>query len=117
MLGNSKFWRIAAVSLSGSAFALAPALAGACGFNGCDAGYVVQQTPGYPGVLARYCDGYGGGQWPYDSCFVGRIGQGRPIAAPAPGMTFAPVPAPIAAATAVNSAPPVPVAPPIVTKY
>ena len=32
-------------------------------------------------------------------------------------MTFAPVPAPIAAATAVNSAPPVPVAPPIVTKY
>jgi hypothetical protein len=105
MLGTLKFWRIAALSLSGSACTLAPALAADCGFNGCDAEYIVQQAPGYPGVLARYCDGYGGGQWPYSDCTFGRSDRGHPIPAPATATILAPSPTPP------------PIAPPIVTKY
>ena len=95
MLRKSKLWYVAAVSLSGSAFGLAPAFGGDCGSHGYDAGYVVQQTP-YPAVVPRYCDGYGGGQWPYGCCSVGRA-----VAAPAVAVAHAPRRAP----------------PPIVTKY
>jgi len=76
MLRKSKLWPVAAISLSCSAFALAPALAGDCASHGYDAGYVVQETS-YPAVVARYCDGYGGGQWPYGCCSVA-----QPVPAP-----------------------------------
>ena len=97
MLRRSKFWRIAAISLSCEIFGLAPALAGNCGLYGC--GAVVQQTEGYVAFFAPYCDGYGGGQWPYASCSVGRIDNGHPM--PAMTRALAPRPGP----------------PPIVTKY
>jgi hypothetical protein len=93
MLRKSKFRHVVAISLSCSAFDLAPALAGDY-----DAGYVVPQTS-YPAVVARYCDGYGGGQWPYGCGSVG-----RPVLAPT---------------VAVVAVPPAPRRglPPIVTKY
>ena len=93
MLRKSKFWNVVAISLSCSLFDIAPALAGDY-----DAKYVVPQTS-YPAVIAQYCDGYGGGQWPYGCGSVAR-----------------PVPAPTVAVVAVPPAPrrdP----PPIVTKY
>ena len=98
MRRRSKFWRIAAMWVFCSVFDLAPALAGDCGFYGCGAGYVVQQTQGY---AAGYCDGYGGGQWPYATCSVGRIDHGHPIPIPALALAKARPPGP----------------PPIVTKY
>ena len=101
MLRRFKFWRIAAISLSCEIFGLAPALAGNCGLYGC--GAVVQQTGGYVAVFAPYCDGYGGGQWPYASCSVGRIDNGHPMPAPALAVAKAPAPRPGP--------------PPIVTKY
>jgi hypothetical protein len=98
MLRKSKFSHVVAISLSCSVFDLAPALAGDYGSQGYDAGYVVPQTS-YPAVIARYCDGYGGGQWPYGCGSAGR-----------------PVPAPTVAVVAVPPAPRRGL-PPIVTKY
>jgi hypothetical protein len=92
MLRKSKLWHVAVISLSCSAFDLAPALAGNCGSH---AGYVVEQTP-YPAIVARYCDGFGGGQRPYGCCSVGRAVPTQAVAV----------------ARAPRRAPP-----PIVTKY
>lgn len=96
MLRESKFWRVFALSFFNILFGVAPALAADCGLYGCGAGFLVQQ--GYPAVRARYCDGYGGGEWPYGSCFVGRADYAAPVLVPAPAL---PAPAPL----------------PIVTKY
>ena len=86
MPSKSKLWRIFAISFSTISFGLAPALADDCGFFDCRTGLLVQQ--GYPAVLARYCDGYGGGQWPYSSCSAGGTDYIArpliPIEAPAP---------------------------------
>lgn len=100
---RSKFWRIAAIWLSCEVLGLTPALAGECGFYGCGDGYVVQQTGGYAAVLTRYCDGYGGGQWPFEKCSVGLVDQIHPMPAPA----FA----------VVKALSPLRSGPPIVTKY
>jgi hypothetical protein len=85
MLRKSKFWRISAISFLNILFGLglAPALGADCGLYGCGAGVAFQQ--GYPVVGARYCDGYGGGQWPYGSCSIGRAGYVAPLLVPAPG--------------------------------
>ena len=94
---RSNFWRIAAIWFSCEVLGVVPALAGECGFYGCGDGYVVQQTGGYAAVLTRYCDGYGGGQWPFEKCSM-------------PASAFAVVKAP-------PPLPRAPLAPPIVTKY
>lgn len=80
MLRKSKMWRISAISLFTISFGLTPALAVDCGSNGYSTGYVVQQ--GYPAVLARYCDGYGGGQWPYGCCSIGQADYIAPLLVP-----------------------------------
>ena len=103
---RSNFWRIAAIWLACKVLGVVPALAGECGFYGCGDGYVVQQTGGYGAVLTRYCDGYGGGQWPFEKCYVGPVDQIRPMPASAFAVVKAPPPLPRA-----------PLAPPIVTKY
>ena len=91
MLLRSKFWRIAAISLSCEILGLAPALAGDCGLYAC--GVVAQQTGGYVAVFAPYCDGYGGGQWPYASCSVARINNGHAL--PVKALAARPGPPPI----------------------
>jgi hypothetical protein len=100
---RSKFRYIAAIWLSCEMLGLAPALADECGVYGCGDGYVVQQTGGYAAVLTRYCDGYGGGQWPFEKCSVGVFDQTHPT----PARVFA----------VVKARPPLPGALPIVTKY
>ena len=110
---KSKFRWVAAISLSVNVLGLAPVVAGDCSFDGCGGGYVVQQTldfnghtstyAGYTSVLARYCDGYGGGQNPYATCSVGRTEY------------IAPTPPPAFAVAKAPASPPGP--PPIVTKY
>ena len=89
MLRKSRFWCLAAISLCCEAIAFGPALAADCGYYGCDSKAVVQPkigiyrkaapaygyrpsylvySGGYPAVISQYCDGFGGGQWPYGCC-------------------------------------------------
>lgn len=113
MLRKSKFRCVASISLSLHVYGLAPAAAGDCGLDGCSGRYLIQQTPdsyggasihaGYASVLARYCDGFGGGQNPYATCSVERNAY---IATP---------PAPAVAVVKAPTSSPGPL--PIVTKY
>ena len=113
MLRKSKFRCVAPISLSLYVYGFAPAAAGDCGLDGCSGRYLIQQTPdsyggastraGYVSVLARYCDGFGGGQNPYATCSVGRTAY---IATP---------PAPAVIVVKAPTSPPGPL--PIVTKY
>jgi hypothetical protein len=82
MLRKTILWRVFALYSFNVLSGAAPAIAADCRVYGCAAAPVVQQ--GYAAVRARYCDGYGGGEWPYGSCSVGRAYYVAPPSAPAP---------------------------------
>jgi hypothetical protein len=83
MLRKLEFTFVTVASLLILLFGAAPATAGACGPYVCKDKVVVVKAPAYayrpmrtdqattavaPVSSAGYCDGYGGGQWPY-SCY------------------------------------------------